>query len=98
MPYAFIHDVPATQQMYHEIRGLLPDRLPVGLISHMAIAREEGLRYVDVWATEADWIRFRDEYVGPAMRTVRAAHGISSDKWVATHEVVDVIDLWPAPR
>lgn len=94
MPYAFIHDVPANEQMYREIKALLPDSTPPGLISHVAIVREGGLRYVDVWASEADWVRFRDECVGPAVRKVRAEHGISNDQWLATHEEVEVIDLW----
>jgi hypothetical protein len=45
-------------------------------------------------ATEADWIRFRDECVGPAVGKVRAEHGITNDEWLATHEEVDVIDVW----
>jgi hypothetical protein len=94
MPYAFVHDVPANAQMYREIRALLPNGTPPGLISHVAIVREGGLRYVDVWATEADWIRFRDECVGPAVGKVRAEHGITNDEWLATHEEVDVIDVW----
>ena len=60
----------------------------------MAIVREGGLRYVDVWATEADWIRFRDETVGPAVGKVRAEHGMTTDEWRATHEEVEVIDVW----
>ena len=98
MPYAFIHDVPADEQMYREIRALLPDRTPSGLISHVAIVRDGGLRYVDVWATEADWIRFRDECVAPAVGRVRAERGIANDGWVATHEEVEVIDIWQGAR
>jgi hypothetical protein len=94
MPYAFIHDVPANEQMYREIRAALPDSAPPGLISHVAIVREGGLRYVDVWATEADWIRFRNECVGPIVAKVRADHGMMGDEWLATHEEVDVIDVW----
>jgi hypothetical protein len=93
MPYAFIHDVPANEEMYREIRALLPSS-PSGLISHVAIVREGGLRYVDVWATEADWIRFRDECVGPALVKVRAEHGMTNDQSQATHEEVEVIDVW----
>ena len=92
MPYAFIHDVPANEEMYREIRALLPNSTPPGLISHVAIVRETGLRYVDVWATEADWIRFRDGFVGPALAKVRAEHRMTNDGWLATHEEVRVID------
>ena len=34
---------------------------------------EGGLRYVDVWDTEADWERFRDEQVEPAVGQVLAS-------------------------
>lgn len=94
MPYAFVHDAPANEQMYREIQALLPESTPPGLISHVAIVRDGGLRYVDVWTTETDWIRFRDDHLGPALGKVRADHGMSNDEWRATHQEVEVIDVW----
>ena len=53
MTYAFIQDVPADREMYAKIRAKLPTAAPAGLITHVVIEQESGLRYVDVWATEA---------------------------------------------
>jgi len=94
MPYAFIHDVPANEQIYREIRTLLPNGTPPGLLSHVAILRDEGLRYVDVWSTEQDWIRFRDETLAPTVEKVLAEHGVPHDESVTTFEEVNVIDVW----
>ena len=52
MTYAFIQDVPADREMYAKIRAKLPTAAPAGLITHVVIEQESGLRYVDVWATE----------------------------------------------
>jgi hypothetical protein len=45
---------------------------------------------------QVDWIHFRDECVGPAVGKVHAEHGITNDEWLATHEEVEVIDVWQA--
>ena len=72
MPYAFIQDVPADKDMYRLIRAKLPTEAPKGLASHVVVEREDGrLRYIDVWESEADWERFRDECVEPAWRGPR---------------------------
>jgi hypothetical protein len=55
MTYAFVQDAPANRAIYEEIRTGLGDETPPGLISHVVIEREDGLRYIDVWETEADW-------------------------------------------
>jgi hypothetical protein len=94
MPYAFVQDVPATEEMYGEIKARLGDRPPKGLIAHVAIKRERGLRYVDVWDTEADWERFRDERVEPAVGAVLASRGIPHDHSLVRTEDVEVIDTW----
>ena len=75
MTYAFIQDVPADREMYAKIRAKLPTAAPAGLITHVVIEQESGLRYVDVWATEEDWTRFRDGFVEPAVTEVLAATG-----------------------
>ena len=77
MTYAFIQDVPANEEMYAEIRARLADRGPGGLIAHVVIEREAGLRYVDVWETEADWDRFRDERSSPPSTPGARSHTAS---------------------
>jgi hypothetical protein len=97
MPYAFVQDVPANEEIYEKIRALLPTDAP-GLIAHVAIKRAEGLRYVDVWDSEADWERFRIEHAEPAVDQVLASYGIPHDHSLVRTEVIDVIDVWCGER
>jgi hypothetical protein len=50
------------------------------------------LRYIDVWDTEADWERFRDERVNPAVLKMMAAHGITPPP--LQMQAVDVVHAW----
>lgn len=94
MPYAFIQDVPATEPMYEQIRAKLGDEPPKGLITHVAIKQPEGLRYIDVWDTEADWERFREERLEPVVGEVLASYGLPHDHSLVALEDIDVIDVW----
>lgn len=93
MAYAFIQDVPANEEIYGKIRKLLPDD-PPGLVVHIVIKQAGGLRYVDVWDTDAAWEAFRDAHVEPAVDTVLASYGIPHDHSLVTTETVEVIDVW----
>lgn len=94
MSFAFVQDVPANEQIYRQIRAKLGDEAPKGLISHVAFTREGGLRYVDVWETQADWERFQAERAEPAVDEVLASYGIPHDHSMVTFEEIDVIDTW----
>ncbi len=73
MTYAFTQDVPADAAMYQRIVDGLGPEPPAGLIVHLAIALPEGgLRYVDVWETEADCDRFVEERLHPVVHAVLA--------------------------
>jgi hypothetical protein len=68
VPYAFTQDVPIDAAAYKRITDGLGEEPPKGLIAHVAIERPEGgLRYVDVWETEDDWDRFREERLHPVV-------------------------------
>jgi hypothetical protein len=68
MAYAFTQDVPIDAPFYERIITGLGDDPPDGLIVHLAIEREGGgLRYVDVWESEADWERFTEERLHPVV-------------------------------
>ena len=97
MPYAFIQDVPANAEIYAKIRALLPTEVP-GLVAHVAIKREGGLRYIDVWDDEAAWEQFRVTQVEPAVDEVLASYGIPHDHSLVTTEVVDLVDVWCGHR
>jgi hypothetical protein len=94
MPYGFIQDVPADEAMYRQIKDKLGDDPPRGLVAHLAIRREGGLRYVDVWDTQADWERFRDERVEPAVGSVLSSFGLPHDHSLVSTEDIEVIDAW----
>lgn len=94
MPYGFIHDVPASPEIYGLIRAKLGDAPPPGLLAHIVMPRDGGLRYVDVWQTEAAWIDFRDTRVEPAVGEVLAGFGIPHDHSTVTTEEFEVVHAW----
>ena len=68
MAYAFTQDVPIDAAFYRRITDGLGDEPPKGLIAHLAVERPEGgLRYIDVWESEADWDRFAEERLHPVV-------------------------------
>ncbi len=87
MTYAFTQDVPIDAAFYKRITDGLGDEPHAGqfgwsarrrstgrLITHIAIERPEGgLRYIDVWETEADCERFVDTRLHPVV------HGLLSE-------------------
>ncbi len=68
MTYAFTQDVPIDASMYGQIQAGLGTSPPEGLVVHLAMERAEGgLRYLDVWESEAHWQRFVDERLHPVV-------------------------------
>lgn len=99
MPYAFTYDVPADERFYRRVRELIGDDYPHGLIVHLTIKRPEGgLRHIDVWESQEDWVRFRDERSDPAVDEVLAAAGIPGRPGQPVEQEMDVIDVWGAPQ
>lgn len=94
MTYAFIQDVPANAEMYEQVRKLIGDEAPEGLVSHVVVQREAGLRYIDVWNTQSDWEHFRDERVHPAVSQVLTSMGIPHDESLVAYEAIEVLDAW----
>jgi hypothetical protein len=52
------------------------------------------LRYIDVWESESDWERFREERVDTAVLGMMAAHGITPPTTRPPHHHVDIVDTW----
>jgi hypothetical protein len=94
MTYAFVQDVPIDRETYLALRGRLGGTPPDGLISHVVLEREGGLRYVDVWESEQAWTRFRDEQVLPALVDLMASRGATLDPSGVRYDVVQVVDAW----
>jgi hypothetical protein len=96
--YGFIQDVPANEEMYGQIKSRLGNQPPKGLVAHVVLTREGGLRYVDVWETKADWERFRDQEVEPTVDAVLSAIGLPHDHSLVHTEEVTIVDAWLGDR
>jgi hypothetical protein len=94
MPYAFTFDVPATEELYAEIRSEFPSSPPDGLIMHLVTRGEMGLRYIDVWETREAWEAARDTLLEPAAERVLARYGLPHDESLTRFEEIDTVDLW----
>ena len=66
-PYAFA----SRSDAYARIVEGLGDKVPRGLLVHLAIERAEGgLRYFDVWQSEADCDAFVEEHLHPVVHAM----------------------------
>ena len=100
--YAYIHDAPADRAMYARVLELIGADEPDGLVVHLALELPEGgLRYVDVWESQAAFETFQATRLGPAVRQMLAEHGIPADQGDgpdgpehAGTLVLDVVDVW----
>jgi hypothetical protein len=75
--YAFEYDVPANEQFYQRVKAEIGDEKPRGLVAHLVVKRDGGLRHIEVWESKEDWERFRQERAEPALDKVFAAAGIA---------------------
>lgn len=96
MTYAFTQDVPIDAETYARILDDIGSDLPKGLVVHLAIAKPEGgLRYVDVWESEADFERFADERLHPVIHPMLA--GVFGEQNLPPEPdrvAADVIHVW----
>ena len=80
MAVAILAEVPGlTTEMYDavtEAAGVRSDP-PAGLIIHTCGPMDGGLRIFDVWETRADYDRFAEQRLRPAMGSVLERHGRS---------------------
>jgi hypothetical protein len=66
--YSFTQNVPIDRAFYERIPEGLGPEPPKGLVVHLAIERPEGgLRYIDVWESQADCDRFAEERLHPVV-------------------------------
>lgn len=93
--YAFTQDVPIDAAFYQRITDGLGRDLPAGLLVHLAVERPEGgLRYYDVWRSEEDFHRFREERLHPVV------HGLLGEIFgdqlppEPPHVPLPVVDVW----
>jgi heme-degrading monooxygenase HmoA len=73
-------DVPLTREDVEAVSAATgPDNPPDGLIAHVMTKTPDGVHVTDIWESEADFQKFRDERLMPAMQQVLAERGISMD-------------------
>jgi hypothetical protein len=66
--YAYTQDVPIDLPTYERIVELLGDEPLEGSLLHLCVRREDGgLRYIDVWESEAACARAFTERIHPAV-------------------------------
>src|SRR4051812_38806813 len=95
MRYAFTQDVPIDAAFYARIKHALGDVPPQGLVSHVAVELPEGgLRYIDVWESQADWDNFAEERLHPVVHELLSE--LFGDQLPSEPERVTmpVVDVW----
>ena len=66
------------------------ENLPPGAILHVAGLHEGKLRVIEVWESEEDYRRFRDERLVPTIQKVAGPDAVSTDWPPAGLEAMDV--------
>ncbi len=73
MVYAFVQDVPIDEQLYDRVIAELGPEPLAGSLLHLCVRRDDGgLRYIDVWDSEASCAR---AFEGRIHTAVDAAFG-----------------------
>jgi len=94
MTYALSYDVPADEKMYRQVQALIGDEQPEGLVVNLVVHTDGGLRHIGVWNSEADWQRFHNERVEPAVHTVLRAVGFSEMPPDPPVQELQLVDIW----
>jgi hypothetical protein len=94
MAYSFQQDVPITMDVYREILDRLGPTPAEGLIVHMAIQLEHGLRYIDVWESRALHERFVEDRLHAVVGDVLRGAGFEEMPPEPEMVALDVRDVW----
>jgi hypothetical protein len=95
MAYAFTQDVPINTEIYKRIVDGLGSTPADGLVVHLAIERPEGgLRYIDVWESEAHWDRFAEERLHPVVHPVLSELTGGQVPPEPERTTLPVVDVW----
>jgi len=94
--YAFTFEAPGDEALYQEIRAGISELHPKGRVLHLVVKTETGLRHTNVWESQADWDRFRDEQVMPSVVRALTAAGIDPS-FVPPSQDLEVVDVVVGP-
>ncbi|WP_154402190.1 hypothetical protein [Ornithinimicrobium cavernae] len=92
MSYACSYEVPASVEMYHEVRRLIGDEPAAGMLAHLVVRSESGLRHLEVWESESACREFRKDRVIPAVHSVLRASGLTQMPPEPLLEELDLVD------
>jgi hypothetical protein len=67
-------------EWYERLSAQLGDRRPDGLLVHVAGEHDGNLRVIEVWQSEDDYRRFREERLVPALTKLMGPDAVSS-RW-----------------
>lgn len=93
MFYACSYEVPADEQLYARVKAEVGDDRPEGLLVRLVVKTDGGLRHTMVWESQADWERFRDARVRPAVARVLTAAGFAHLPPPPVEEEMEVVDV-----
>ena len=93
MPYSCYYDVPGDERMYAQVKAEIGEEQPKGLVLHMVIKREDGLRHFEVWESRQEWERFQQERVAPAVAKMLAAVGVTEPPPRPEAQEMELIDI-----
>ncbi|HVL03971.1 MAG TPA: hypothetical protein VM386_06000 [Acidimicrobiales bacterium] len=93
MAYACQYDVPTDERTYQQVKSLIGDDSPAGLVLHLVVNHERGLRHTTIWESRDDWERFRAERVQPAVDKVLTGAGFSEVPPRPVEVELQVVDL-----
>jgi hypothetical protein len=93
MAYAFQYDVPADAQFYRRVAAEIGDERPKGVVAHLVVKCDGGLRHIGVWESKEDWERFRSERLIPALGRVFAAVGVRNVPPPPPEQELDLVDI-----
>ncbi len=91
MVYAYTQDVPIDEERYRKVIAELGPEPMEGSLLHLCVRREDGgLRYIDIWRSEADCTRAFDERIHAA---VDAAFGGRRPSQEPTSNPLEILDM-----
>ncbi len=93
MAYALQYDVPADEQLYRRVAAEIGEEQPKGLVAHVVVKRDGGLRHIEVGDSKEEWERFRTERVEPALDKVFAAAGFAHCPPAPPVQEMDLVDV-----
>ena len=93
MSYAFFYDVPGDERMYEQVKAQIGEEQPKGLVLHLVVKREAGLRHFNVWESRQEWERFQQERVAPAVTEVLATVGVTEPPPRPEAHEMELVDL-----